>query len=106
MVIANPLSIAHRNDVVASAAESHIPAIYEGTSSVRDGGLISYGPPILPFYRGGASYVDNILKGAAPGELPVQQPTTFELAINLQTAKALGLTVSPTLLGLADELIE
>jgi putative ABC transport system substrate-binding protein len=106
MVIANPLSNAHRNDVIASAAETHVPTIYEGSSSVHDGGLISYGPAILPFYRGAASYVDKILKGAAPGDLPVQQPTIFELAINLRTAKALGLTVSPTLLGLADEVIE
>jgi putative tryptophan/tyrosine transport system substrate-binding protein len=106
IVIANPLSGAHRNDVIVSAAESHIPTIYEARPMVRAGGLVSYGPPVLPFYRDAASYVDKILKGAAPGDLPVQQPTTFELVINLRTAKALGLTVAPSLLARADEVIE
>ena len=106
IVIGNPLSNVHRHDVIASAAESRIPTMYEGSYFIHDGGLISYGPAILPFLRGTASYVDKILKGAAAGNLPVQQPTTFELAINLQTAKALGLTIAPSLLARADEVIE
>jgi putative ABC transport system substrate-binding protein len=106
IVIANPLSAAHRIDVIAAAAESRIPTIYEFRNFVSDGGLVSYGPPIQLFSRAAASYVDKILKGAAPGELPVQQPTTFEIVINLKTAKAMGLTVPPTLLARADEVIE
>jgi putative ABC transport system substrate-binding protein len=106
IVIANPLSNAHRHDVIASAAESRIPTMYEGSYFIHDGGLISYGNAILPFLRGAASYVDKILKGAAAGDLPVQQPMTFELAINLKTAKALGLDVPQTLLVRADELVE
>ena len=106
IVIANPLSAAHRKDVVASAAANQLPTIYEFRPFVTDGGLVSYGPPVLPFYRGAAGYVDKILRGAAPGSLPVQQATKFELVINLKTAKTLGITIPPTLLALSNEVIE
>ena len=106
IVIANPLSVGNRKDVVASAAASKLPTIYELRSFVADGGLVSYGPPVLPLYRDVAGYVDKILRGAASGDLPVQQPTKFELIFNLETAKALGLSIPPSMLARADEVIE
>jgi putative ABC transport system substrate-binding protein len=106
VVPATPLSTVHLATIIASAAQNRLPAIYPYRYFVDSGGLISYGADNLDIWRRAASYVDRILKGANPADLPVQTPTRFELIINLKTAKALGLTVPPTLLARADELIE
>jgi ABC-type uncharacterized transport system substrate-binding protein len=97
---------AHRELIVALAERYRLPAIYPFRFFASSGGLLSYGVDVIDMYRGAASYVDRILKGAKPGDLPVQQPTKFDLVINLRTAKALGLTVPPMLLARADEVIE
>jgi putative tryptophan/tyrosine transport system substrate-binding protein len=96
----------HRDRIIALAAQYRLPAVYSFAFFVRSGGLISYGVSVSDLFRRSASYVDRILKSEKPGDLPVQAPTKFELAINLKTAKALGLTVPPTLLARADEVIE
>ena len=92
--------------VVEAASRYRVPAIYPFNYFARDGGLMSYGVDTLDLYRRAPAYVDRILRGEKPGQLPVQGPTKFELVINLKTAKALGLTVPPTLLAQATELIE
>jgi putative ABC transport system substrate-binding protein len=106
IVTASPLAVVHRDFIVTLAARHKLPAIYFMHAFVAEGGLISYGPDFVDQYRRAAVYVDRILKGEKPADLPVQAPTKYELAINLKTAKALGLTVPNTLIGRADEVIE
>jgi putative ABC transport system substrate-binding protein len=96
----------HRAPIILAAARNNVPAVYAQSFFVRDGGLLSYGPDPVDLFRRAASYVDRILRGAKPAELPVQLPTKFEMILNLKTAKALGLTVPLTLLAIADEIIE
>jgi putative ABC transport system substrate-binding protein len=105
-VLPSPFFNAHRARLIELAARYRLPAVYEFRNYVEDGGLMSYGPSINEMYRGMASYVDRILKGAKPGDLPIERPTTFELVINLKTAKTLKLTIPQALLLRADELIE
>jgi putative ABC transport system substrate-binding protein len=97
---------AHRATVISAAVRNKIPAVYRLSEFVRDGGLLSYGPDTIDITRRAATYVDRILRGAKPGDLPVQFPTKFEMAVNLKTAKALGLMVPQSILIRADEVIE
>jgi putative ABC transport system substrate-binding protein len=97
---------AHKERIAELAAKFHLPAIYEHSDFVRAGGLMAYGPSLPELFHRAATYVDRILKGAEPGELPIEQPTKFEFVINLKTARALGITISPALLARADQMIE
>ena len=106
IVTGSPLILAHRDLIIALAARHKLPAIYIERFFVTAGGLISYGPNFLDQYRRAAGYVDRILKGEKPADLPVQAPTKYELAINLKTAKALGLEMPQSVLARADEVIE
>jgi putative tryptophan/tyrosine transport system substrate-binding protein len=101
-----PFTITHHKLIIALADQNRLPAIYVYRSFVGEGGLMSYGPDPYDIFRRAASYVDRILRGETPGELPVQQPIKFEFVINLKTAKTLGLTLPDRLLALADEVIE
>jgi putative ABC transport system substrate-binding protein len=106
IVTSTGLVLRHRELIIALAARHGLPAVYWNRFYPAAGGLISYGPDPIDPYRRAAGYIDRILKGEKPGGLPVQQPTRYELVINLRTAKALGLTVPDTVLARADEVIE
>jgi putative tryptophan/tyrosine transport system substrate-binding protein len=106
LVTPDPFMNAHRGTVIRAANQHRVPTTYSYRQHVQEGGLTSYGPDSVDIFARSASYVDRILKGAKPADLPAQAPVKFEMAINLKTAKALGLEVPPTLLALADEVIE
>jgi putative ABC transport system substrate-binding protein len=106
LVLPDFFTIANRAPILASAAHASLPAVYWNRAFVTDGGLMSYGTDNSDIIRHAAAYIDRILKGEKPADLPVQNPTQFELAINLKTAKTLGVTISPALLATADEVIE
>jgi putative ABC transport system substrate-binding protein len=99
-------TVVHRDTLLRVTAAHRLPAIYSYAQFVREGGLLSYGPDTADIFRRAAAYLDRILKGASPGDLPVQAPSKFDLSINLETARALGLTVAPGLLAIADEVVE
>ena len=106
VVLRDPFMVRHRVLVADVTAKKRLPAIYETSDFVEAGGLMMYGPNFAELYRRSAGYIDKILKGAKPGDLPVERPSKFSLVINMKTAKALGLTIPPSLLLRADHVIE
>ena len=106
LVLEDALTIQHRKEIVGFALQHRLPSSFVGDEAVKAGGLMSYGSSWPDAFRRAATFVDKILKGAKPADLPVERATKFELAINLKTANALGLTVPPTLIAVADEVIE
>jgi putative ABC transport system substrate-binding protein len=106
IVMPDPTLYGQHSRVVTFAAASHLPVLFPEKEVVRAGGLIAYGPSIPDSFRRAARYVDKILRGAKPADLPVGQPTAFELTVNLQTARAIGVTIPPSILAGADEVIE
>ena len=105
-VVADPLFLSQQKQIANLAMTSRLPSVFARSENVEAGGLMSYGPTLADLFRQAATYVDKILKGAKPGDLPVEEPTRINLVINLKTAKALGLTIPPSLLGRADQVIE
>ncbi len=106
MVLPDISMINYREPIIALAARHSVPAVYPFRFFAASGGLMSYGTDVAEVFRRAAAYVDRILKGTSPGELPIQAPTKYELVINIKTAKTLGLEIPPALLALADEVIE
>jgi ABC-type uncharacterized transport system substrate-binding protein len=106
VVMPDVFTLAHRTPIISAAARNNVPAVYYRSALAREGGLLSYGADPVDIFRRAASYVDRILRGAKPAELPVQLPTRFEMVLNLKTAKALGLEVPTSILLRADEVIE
>ena len=106
VVMPDPFTNVHRAPIISAAARNNVPAVYSLSLLAREGGLVSYGSDSVDNFRRAASYVDRILRGANPAELPVQFPTKFKMTVNLKTAKALGLTVPQSILLRADEVIE
>jgi putative ABC transport system substrate-binding protein len=106
VVLADAFMLAHRAPIISAAARNNVPAVYGNSEFARDGGLLSYGPDTVDLWHRAATYVDRILRGAKPAELPVQLPTKYEMVVNLKTATALGLTVPQSILLRADEVIE
>jgi putative ABC transport system substrate-binding protein len=106
LVLPGAVSDAHRDTIIALAARNRLPTVYPFRSFAAGGGLMSYGIVPEDLFRRSAAYVDRLLKGAKPADLPIQNPTKFELVINLTTAKSLGIAITPSLLAAADEVIE
>lgn len=105
-VLAEPLTTSNGSQIAALARAARLPTMFGNEATIRVGGLMSYAPRFSDLWRRAADYVDKILRGAKPGDLPVEQPTKFDLVVNLKTAKALGIELPPTLLARADEVIE
>jgi putative ABC transport system substrate-binding protein len=106
VVIPDVFALGHRAPIISAAARNNVPAVSYFSAFARDGGLLSYGPGPIDILRRSASYVDRILRGEKPGDLPVQFPTKFEMVVNRKTAKALGLAVPPSIMLRVDEVIE